>query len=244
MDKSFLFVDSTHVDSTTRKSIRRHVMNGKNVGKTHRRSSRFDLVRRTPYNYDNRTFGRSPRASAENATNAIQSVPCPVANHKNLGNSLLSLSFPMELTSHSLKVINEHFIYVMDKLYPCQLGLSADESKYTWLRVLLTDDAAFLCTMALLEATNELFLRGGVSSTNALRHLSRSLALLKRRLESENAMSDSTLAIIITLILHEQIRNGLRECKIHYEGLKQLIELRGGLDQFERNLTLVLKICK
>lgn len=98
--------------------------------------------------------------------------------------------------------------------------------------------------MSALEASNELFFGGGTSSPEALHHLSRSLALLKRRLETEDALSDSTLAIIIMLIIQEQIRIGSQASEVHYKGLRQLIELRGGLDQFERNPMLLLKICK
>jgi hypothetical protein len=107
MGKRFLFVDSTDVDRTTRKSIRRHVMNGKNAGKTHHRSSRLDLIRRTPYNNNRTTFQRSASTSNEEEAEADQELSCPVTNYRNLGNPFLSLSFPLELTPRSLKVINE-----------------------------------------------------------------------------------------------------------------------------------------
>ncbi len=67
---------------------------------------------------------------------------------------------------------------------------------------------------------------------------------MQQRLESEEALSDSTLSIIIQLIIQEQIRKEQWQAEIHYEGLRKMIELRGGLCEMEKNLPLVLKICK
>jgi hypothetical protein len=98
--------------------------------------------------------------------------------------------------------------------------------------------------MALMEACNEFFLGGGLSSPEALYHVSQTLALVRKRLESDEALSDTTIGIILMLILQEQLRKEYKEAKVHYEGLRKMVELRGGLCQLERNLQLVLKICK
>lgn len=95
-----------------------------------------------------------------------------------------------------------------------------------------------------MEACNGFFFGGGVSSPEALGHLSQAFTLVNRRLMSDEALSDSTLGIVLMLIFQEQIREEQWEAKIHYEGLRKMIELRGGLSQLEGNLPLLLKICK
>lgn len=45
------------------------------------------------------------------------------------------------------------------------------------------------------------------------------------------------------LILQEQIRHK-KESQIHYKGLREMIELRGGLSQLESSPTLLLKMTK
>lgn len=108
----------------------------------------------------------------------------------------------------------------------------------------LTDcRAASYCSLALIASTNEFFISGGISSPKALSYLSNTFSLVKRRTEGKEALSDSTLCMVMMLILQEQIRHE-RASQIHYEGLKKMIRLRGGLDQLESCPTLLLKMSK
>jgi hypothetical protein len=90
----------------------------------------------------------------------------------------------------------------------------------------------------------ELFLGKGASSSRALYHLSQTFTLVKKRLQSDEALSDSALGIVLLVMLQEQMKKAKVETGIHYERLKRMIGLRGGLCQPERNLPLLLKICK
>lgn len=94
-----------------------------------------------------------------------------------------------------------------------------------------------------MASTNEFFLGKGTSSPQALAYLSNSLFLVKRRMEGENALSDSTLCMVMMLILQEQVRHG-EASQIHYEGLSRMINLRGGLSQLQSCPTLLLKMSK
>jgi hypothetical protein len=49
--------------------------------------------------------------------------------------------------------------------------------------------------------------------------------------------------MVMMLILQEQIRHE-KKSRIHYQGLRKMIELRGGLAQLESNPTLLLKMSK
>lgn len=98
--------------------------------------------------------------------------------------------------------------------------------------------------MALMEACNGFFLGGNLRSSESFYHVSQTFILIRKRLESDEALSDTTIGIILMLIIQEQIRKEDRAAEIHYEGLKKMVELRGGLGQLERNPPLLLKICK
>lgn len=100
--------------------------------------------------------------------------------------------------------------------------------------------------MYMMQASNELFLGNGESSPTALYHISQTLAAVNRRLQSSEALSDSTIAIIVSLVRQEQIRNRQADSTIHFKGLARIVELRGGLDQMEAegNALLPLKVCK
>ncbi len=50
--------------------------------------------------------------------------------------------------------------------------------------------------------------------------------------------------MLMTLIMQEQIRQQNDAVRIHTDGLKRIVELRGGLKQLEGDIGLVIKICK
>ena len=95
-----------------------------------------------------------------------------------------------------------------------------------------------------MEACNEIFLGDGDSSPKALYHLAQTFSQVKTRLESDDALSDSTIAIVVSLVNQEQIRREYSVAEIHVKGLAKMVQLRGGLGALEDNLPLMLKICK
>ncbi|RYP84522.1 hypothetical protein DL769_001181 [Monosporascus sp. CRB-8-3] len=235
MDKSFHFVDGIGGDRASRRQMRRFVMKGKNAGKRLHRSSRLELARRQPETSDTlaRISGDADKGVLASST-AIERV---------LGNVFLTLSLPVEFSPHSLKVVNEFFVYVADRLYPTQLGISLDKAKSTWMPMMFADEATVPCSIALMQACNELFLGEGESSPKALYHLSQTFAQVRKRLQSPDALSDSTISTVLSLITLEQIRKDQPGAKIHIEGLRRMVELRGGLDKLEGNPPLLVKIC-
>ena len=153
------------------------------------------------------------------------------------------------------------FDLTTERLYPISLGFSLCEVKLLWLRLVFTDEAgkigdshmvlctltkavAYHCNISLMQACNEIYLGDGTSSPKALYHLSQTLTHIQRRLGSCDALSDSTMGLIISLIMQEQIRGQGPATEVHARGLQKMVELRGGLSNLERNLTLVLKVCK
>ena len=108
----------------------------------------------------------------------------------------------------------------------------------------LTARLAYHCSIAMMQASNDMFLGGGDTSPAALHHVSQTLAEVKKRLESRDALSDTTMGIVVSLINQEQIRKHHSAAEVHVMGLKRIVDLRGGLDQLQENIPLVLKICK
>lgn len=141
------------------------------------------------------------------------------------------------------------------------MGLAMDDAKFMWLRLFfgdmggqysryyygltrLTFHTALGCNLAMMEAANETFLRRRRDSPRALLCLARTFACMQKRLHSSDALSDSTLTIVVSLISQQQMLSDIPGAKIHIEGLRQMIELRGGIDQLEDNPPLLMKICK
>ncbi|RYP24905.1 hypothetical protein DL767_008529 [Monosporascus sp. MG133] len=255
MDKTFHFVDGIRGDRVSRRQMRRFVMKGKNAGKTFHRQSRLKLARHQP-----NTSSALARISGDADKGVLASS---TTIERVLGNVFLTLSLPVEFSPHSLKVINECklydyarllvnpakrylqvFAYVAERLYQTPLEISLDEAKSTWMPMMFADEATVPCSIALMQACNELFLGGGESSPKALYYLSQTFAQVRKRLQSPDALSDSTISTVLSLITQELIRKYQPGVKIHFAGLIRMVELRGGLDQLEKNLPLLVKICK
>ena len=92
---------------------------------------------------------------------------------------------------------------------------------------------------------NEFFFGGNAAtSPRAIYHLGRAVSMVNERLETEDALSNSTLAVVNLLIVQELLRESRLKAEVHLEGLKKMIELRGGLSQLGDDNTFVLKVCK
>lgn len=65
---------------------------------------------------------------------------------------------------------------------------------------------------------------------DAMRHMARSLRMVNQRLASpHDALSDTTIAVIIMLSHYERHNGHLRQGKVHFDGLLRIVELRGGI---------------
>lgn len=67
------------------------------------------------------------------------------------------------------------------------------------------------------------------------------LRLINERLSSAEALADINLASIIYLCLLSSAREMPLQTRIHFDGLCQMIEARGGVDRFDGNPGLIAK---
>ncbi|KAH8884199.1 hypothetical protein GQ53DRAFT_698369, partial [Thozetella sp. PMI_491] len=243
MEKTFHFVDVTQVDRAAQKSLRSYVQRGKNAGRKLHRPSKAGLASRPQV--DSRTIlQRHARAAGNAWANGQSWYPCKTIHRSPPGHVIQTVAFPYELSSYAVRVVDHFFTGVVDSIYPSKIGFSGEDSKGFWFQLLFSDEAVSRCSISLMEATSDFLTGRGTSSPEALAHLSRAFTLVKQRLKSDEALSDSTMMIIVMLITQEQVRNGRIDAEVHYAGLRRMVELRGGLDGLEHNLPLLLKICK
>lgn len=95
-----------------------------------------------------------------------------------------------------------------------------------------------------MQACNEIFLRGGEESPMAIYYLSNSLKHVRERLQSREALSDSTIGLVMSFITQEEVRGQHKAARIHMNGLAKMVEVRGGLTSLEGCLPVLLKACK
>ena len=81
-----------------------------------------------------------------------------------------------------------------------------------------------------------------------MEHHSAVLRLLRERLSvpSRGAVevSDATIKVVLHLALHAHITNDYDTAKHHMEGLRKMVNMRGGLSAFGDNTKLVMELLK
>ena len=91
---------------------------------------------------------------------------------------------------------------------------------------------------------NEFFFDREIVSSKAIYHLNQAVRLVKQKLQTAEALSESNLAVVNFLIVQELLREAHSVAEVHLKGLHRMIELRGGLSQLGEDSLLALKICK
>lgn len=81
-------------------------------------------------------------------------------------------------------------------------------------------------------------------SLEAVHHLGKAVGLINQKLDTAEALSNSSISVVNFLIIREMFRGEQSSAEIHLKGLQKMVRLRGGLSRLEGDRTLVLKISK
>jgi hypothetical protein len=81
-------------------------------------------------------------------------------------------------------------------------------------------------------------------SLEAVHHLGKAVGLINQKLDTVEALSNSSISVVNFLIIREMFRDEQYSAEIHLKGLQKMVRLRGGLSRLEDDRTLVLKISK
>lgn len=157
MQKGFFFIDGVQPDRAAQKSMRRHVMKGKNAGKKLVRPSRLKQQTKP---HEIKVLDVGNRSRERQGAGQIF-APCDTLGDPVLTTTLLPM---LGVDAYSLGIINlckksssllisvesnNFFMKVCDltveRLYTMVLGLSLHEIKLLWFRWLFTDEAGKFC---------------------------------------------------------------------------------------------------
>lgn len=159
--------------------------------------------------------------------------------------SLFALAFPVQATPQSQYVISQFFGIVIDALYPPQLVRGAAKAYDYWIGTLFQDRTSFHCAIALMAALSDFFFGDQALTPDAIYHLSQAIHMVNRTLETNDALSDSNLAVVNFLVIQELLKDSFKsKAEVHLKGLQRMVELRGGLNSLGEDNPLGIKISK
>ncbi|KAL5089488.1 hypothetical protein Trisim1_005184 [Trichoderma cf. simile WF8] len=238
------FIISDGIGSTEankRKLIRRHVMLGKNRGKTRKvkRGDHQPAQGDLGYNGDDVSTGLSINMR-------YYHIPPKV------GSELSFTQFADSVEPGLIKDILKFSFMAKRVIYPLERCINFDKKdKFDrmWFE-LMTQDAAYLHTVLF---TSQTYFMHTSSQNNpgavktVIMHHSRALQLLRERLAAKHEevkISDPTILVVLALAGHAHMINDYETAKTHIDGLRRIVQLRGGLSTFSYHPKLSIELLK
>lgn len=125
-------------------------------------------------------------------------------------------------------------------IFPLMAAIGFQELNGNWLHPIGRDAAALHITIFAMEG----FLHRQESNTNpaAMLHFQKGLKLLQERLlgaDDETKISDETMSAVVKLASAAHFNGDHEAAKQHMEGLRKMVDLRGGISIFQNTQLLV-----
>lgn len=114
----------------------------------------------------------------------------------------------------------------------------------TWKRFPADNRVVFHGVLAMSHVHEDSLLGRYQTSQRALWHLSNTYRCIKQNLEKHGTPSDSTVAAVMSMAIHEDLIGHPGRSRVHVEALQHIVELRGGITHFTDNQLLLQKICR
>ncbi|AEO71819.1 uncharacterized protein THITE_2020265, partial [Thermothielavioides terrestris NRRL 8126] len=236
----FEFIDSRDIgDWRTRRQIRSYVAKGRNAG---------------------RKLTRPSRKKAQEALMATASSPTALSAYRQIllsppaqasvaapfprGSSVLLSSLPahVQLTARSLGlgVLERAISFFANIRHPPELDDVLDyasEPRSNYIVPILRDEAYFHGAMAVfMAAFPSMPVSPSQDSTAArVRHLCVALRLVNARLSGSNAAADENVTVVMILALYERFQGSYHRGRLHLDGVRRMVEMRGGIGGFARS---------
>ncbi|RHZ53930.1 uncharacterized protein CDV56_107306 [Aspergillus thermomutatus] len=219
---SFEFIDNKlSIDPATRKQIRRHAAMGENKGKTIVRPSRKHASRTTISSFHPpKIVEKAPGLAKESSQ-----IERPIGD---------GLVFPAPLFGESRALVKKVVDFLCATRHAPQLNKALDltgHASSVWVRYMFIDEACFHCTVAtsILCLNNLVTKQEGI--LQAMSHISHTFRLINQRLSRQEAISDTTMAVIVSMAQYERHQDQYRRGLVHIQGLQRMAQLQGGVLQ-------------
>ncbi|KAL6237333.1 hypothetical protein BDW75DRAFT_204416 [Aspergillus navahoensis] len=219
----FEFINNnTAIDSMARRRIRTHAATGKNANRTLSRPSKaFTLKGNAAVLLQVPETIKKLRSDSKINTE----VERPVTD---------GLQFPIPVPARSRGLVRQALFFFSGVRYNPELDgalENADHMGSVWVRYLFLDEAYFHCSVATSILCSKSLIR---ETTQGMYHIARTYRIVQERLMSkEEATSDMTIAILVGMSQYERLQGQYARGYIHVRGLRRMVELRGGIKQFD-----------
>ncbi|KAF7562138.1 hypothetical protein G7046_g1980 [Stylonectria norvegica] len=250
----FQFIDgNAPKDRRSRKTIRSHVMKGKNLGKTIQKRGRKHATLQTGSFRDTQELveARSNNECPQKSGSRNLVFPKISAADEDLepsnfftGFEFSYFAFPVQFTPSMRRLVYQFHSAISAVLYPNEFCRPARDVQNPWFEYMITDQAFLHCLLAMAATYISLFKELDEEPPEATQHFSQTLRLVNRDISQDRVPKDPTIAVVVSLAIHSNLSNDAKSSRIHLQGLQRMVALcPGGLTALRgRNSALVQKI--
>ncbi|KAI0900058.1 hypothetical protein F4806DRAFT_277181 [Annulohypoxylon nitens] len=221
------------VDSATRRLIRSHVMKGKK----HKKRSTTSFTRANPI--------QSTQVDLEEVLNMYISL-----QPYRLGTHMYFVDLSEEIDPSMILKTAQVSALAMRIIFPLLTEIGFHPDNNAWLYPMGRDSAALHINAFAVQSFIDRVLRqqpGDTVNPVATLHHQKGLKILRERLLGDNdhaKISDDTISTVLKLAGAAQFDGNGETAKHHMQGLRRMVDLRGGLDVFQDKPKLLVEILR
>ncbi|KAM7201211.1 hypothetical protein V8F20_004957 [Naviculisporaceae sp. PSN 640] len=217
---------ATKTDPNVRRFIRSHVMRGKN--KKNPDGSKASAA----------TVGSStPSLSGTRQVVYSQWMPKP------MGNGVSFVRFAEALPQSKVNLLITAINYWREHMYPLSMCVSFQDCE-KWIEYLSSDKAYVNSILFAAKCSAEAMENRGPGRESTV-YLSKTLKFLQNNLNDKTmATTDTSIAVVVVLILTACGMGDIDEVGHHLGGMKHMIKLRGGVAQLAHTQMVQMKACR
>ncbi|KAF3480343.1 uncharacterized protein GIQ15_05690 [Arthroderma uncinatum] len=142
---------------------------------------------------------------------------------------------------HVQRLIHSFLSKIAFQYYPLDLNATSNPFLISWWPLALGDPALFHVSLQTACLDEELLAQKGFQTSDLL--MADSVALLRRKVEDTTlAVQDGTINSVITLAAIEFGKGNTKVCEMHVEGVKRLINMRGGINSVRQTSPLTARM--
>ncbi|KAI9155528.1 hypothetical protein HJFPF1_08112 [Paramyrothecium foliicola] len=196
--------------------------------------------------------------SSEVATFSSQTEACapqlPVLTYS--PNDLNLHHFSEDVFDPERRLLYKFMISIKETMYPIEWCFHVDHCRSTWFVNIMRDPAYLQACLFAISAMVDIvgnkpsgfeprFKNDTKFSRKTQLYLRRTIDMLQQRIkESTIQVDDPTTAIVVNLALASDAADDVVSNQAHVQGLRQMLQLRGGLKGYKTNRELQVKICR
>ncbi|KAM0245964.1 hypothetical protein ACHAQJ_010399 [Trichoderma viride] len=166
---------------------------------------------------------------------------------------LTLFNFASKLNDSSRTLLYRYFTTVKETMYPANWCVESDNFNLRFFRWLFEAESYLQSILFGVSAFQDILSIGSAKSMKipvnfspmTRLYMGKTIHLLQEQIQDcRMQLHDSTVAVIISLAMIADAVGDTTACKTHVDGLKQIVNARGGLRSFRSNRHIQMKICR